>query len=599
MEKRPNPARRHFLGILPRVGLCVIGLALGHTQLPGQEPQSMIAPVDAPSAAKPLVTVHGLVINAATGQPLPRALVTVNSGESIGALSDGEGRFEIPGVPRGEQSFEVFKPGFEPQAEAGEGFGAASHVVVVSGDMPELSFSLTPKNAIYGHVTLSSGAPAEGIGLVLMKQTILDGRASWTEEGRHQTTPNGEFRYSGLSDGTYLLMTDPEFDNDHAAEATCSADAPTEMPGYAPMFYGDAREIAEAARISLAAGQSAVVNLALNLTNFHLVELSVSRAPTAGEWSFQHTLATRSGLVLNFPVHEEKNHALCAYLPDGSYMIAVQGFPDEAGQLRESSSRQGGKSKDLAGVLEFSVDGEAARHLHIPLAPAVSTPVRLRYVPGPPPPIASTEDNREEGRDSGEPLELSAARLNSTARQFQMQLAPAVGGNESYELESALPGSYWVHATANRAGTCMGPVTAGGQNLARVPWVAGPSGAGAPIDVVLRTDCAKLTFQLPLAMATGNSGEQPRLYVYAIPEFDSIEGANEVPIEPFGDHTATIEVTPGPYRIFVFPYPRSIEIHNTAAVDRLGAGQEVVLTPGGTTHLVLKISPDGTAGGTD
>ena len=37
----------------------------------------------------PLVTVHGVVKNAATGEPLPRVLVSVESQSGKGVLTDG------------------------------------------------------------------------------------------------------------------------------------------------------------------------------------------------------------------------------------------------------------------------------------------------------------------------------------------------------------------------------------------------------------------------------------------------------------------------------------------------------------------------------
>ena len=57
-------------------------------------------------------TLHGVVRNAATGEGLPRALVRIEGDANTGALTDGEGRFEIPNIPVGPQAVEVRKPGF-------------------------------------------------------------------------------------------------------------------------------------------------------------------------------------------------------------------------------------------------------------------------------------------------------------------------------------------------------------------------------------------------------------------------------------------------------------------------------------------------------
>ena len=132
-------------------------------------------------------------------------------------------------------------------------------------------------------------------------------------------------------------------------------------------------------------------------------------------------------------------------------------------------------------------------------------------------------------------------------------------------------------------------VTAAGQDLAQAPCIAGPSGAGTPIDVVLRTDCAKLTVQLPATLAANTGGEGTTWYVYAVPQFNTVDDLSQVQIRQFGEPTATFEdLTPGTYRIFAFPAPRTIEFHNPAALDRLGQGQLITLAPRDNTNLLLE-----------
>src|SRR5438046_732320 len=112
---------------------CLQAFAL--TQEPSQEPspqagQDPAQPLPQPEQPVPpgmppalanvaRATVHGVVKNAATGEPLPRALVRIEGDAMTGALTDGEGRFEIPGVPIGPETFQVIKPGFIDQASAG------------------------------------------------------------------------------------------------------------------------------------------------------------------------------------------------------------------------------------------------------------------------------------------------------------------------------------------------------------------------------------------------------------------------------------------------------------------------------------------------
>lgn len=591
MKVPPGKAGQQLL----RAGLCAIALAASSVPLRAQEPDPVpaaeAAPASAPSVTGPPVNVHGVVLNAATGQPLPRALVTVTSIQALGALTDGEGRFEIPGLPTGLQGFDVTKPGFDNEAAPSSDMENTVHTVRVANNMPELTFSLAPLNSIYGHVTLSTGIPAEGIGIKLLRRNISDGRGSWMVVGDHQTSPQGDFRFAGLSDGTYLLMTAPEFDNDRVGEPTCNADAPGEMAAYASAFYDDTQDLANATRIVLSGGKSGGINLALNLTRLHLVEFDLPQVPKAGDWQFSQTLVNHSGQVVPYPVHAEKDHSLCAYLPDGAYTLTVEGSEQEAERtLAPPGTRPAPRSQKLAGVLEFSVDGQSVRHLRAPLAAPISTPLHFQYKPGPPAPSDKTYDQQREGMEAdGAPLNISGTSVNGVSPDGAASLEVKLANNDSYEIGSAAPGAYWITAAANASGTCVGSASAGGQNLARMPWIAGPSGAGPSIDVVIRTDCAKLTVALPPALMAGNSGEIPTYYVYAVPEFDSMEGPSQARLMQTENPTATMEdMTPGQYRVFVFHSPRQIEFRNPVALAQLGAGQQVTLAPGANANLVLQ-----------
>jgi hypothetical protein len=179
--------------------------------------------------------------------------------------------------------------------------------------------------------------------------------------------------------------------------------------------------------------------------------------------------------------------------------------------------------------------------------------------------------------------------VNSLAQDSQFESTPTGDTDATYELNTATPGQYWIHASGNRTGTCVGAVTAGDQSLASMPFTVGPTGKGAPIDVVLRTDCASLIVQMPPALAAERPGKGAAWYVYAVPQFDSLAGIAAGKVEQFANRSATMsDLTPGPYRVYAFPAPRSIEFRNPAALDSWGAGQTVNLEPGANATLVLE-----------
>ena len=113
-------------------------------QEPAQPAQEQPQPGQVSSGTR--ATVRGTVKNSATGEPLPRALVQIEGDADTGALTDGEGQFEIPGVPVGPQAFRVVKPGFRDRPYATEETGLQSegpaHSILVSQQMPELRLRL-------------------------------------------------------------------------------------------------------------------------------------------------------------------------------------------------------------------------------------------------------------------------------------------------------------------------------------------------------------------------------------------------------------------------------------------------------------------------
>ena len=542
-----------------------------------------------PAPAEETATVHGVVLNAATGEPLPRALVHMTSGRTLGALTDGEGRFSIAGVPIGLQTFDVEKPGFGGVIAMTDYTLPTSHVVRVAAEMPDLRFSISPLNVIYGQVALSTGDPAVGINLGLFKQTVQAGHPSWNEMDHRQTSPGGQFRFPGLDDGTYLVIAKPSFENDAPESSACDLKSPAAVPGYPAMFYGGSADIAGAARIAVSGGQSTRANFTLALAEFHSVQATFAQPPGSTPWQITGSLADSGGMPLEYPLRrDEKAHAFCAYLPDGAYILTIDASTGcGPGNSVLCLARGPNQTRDLQGMLAFSVEGRPVRPMRVPLSDGVSTPVHIHYQPAPPPtPAAETGAGDFSDTDV---VTVAAYSLNATGSE---NLEPAQSAaNDSYRLGMLKPGRYWVGATTNHPGTCLGPVTSGGQDLAHTPWTAGPSGTGQEIDVTVRTDCAKLTLQLPSRVMSALPGEDSGFFFYVIPAFDYSGDLREGRLQVSGIATVDLnDLTPGTYRVFAFTAPRAIEFQNPEAMDRLaGQGQEVTLEPGGSATLVVEV----------
>src|SRR5579862_38660 len=408
------PWRRRLAWVACFILLAILGsmhAKAAPQEEPGQEapPQPEPAPAaetadpPAPLANLARATVHGVVRNNATGEPLARALVRIEGDAVTGALTDGEGRFEIPGVPIGPQAFQVIKPGFIDPAAVGMGGpptvvnGAANseHNVYVASEMSDLAFTLTPTSAIQGQIELSTGDPAQGIAVMLLRRTVQDGRAIWQPVTNARTNSEGAYRFAGLTDGAYTVFTEPSMDSDiPAVFAEAGSDHAIARTGYPTVFYPDAQDLSGAAAIHVAAGEQAQANLLLTEQPFHLVRATVrlprsANAPGGSPLNVNVTVLDGQGHQLPYTgQYDQATHSTQAFLPDGAYAFQVTAidvpvvahFEGLRSIGPNDPPRPNRSQGQLIGRVDFSVAGHTVSHLQIPLVTQHSNSVQVSVI---------------------------------------------------------------------------------------------------------------------------------------------------------------------------------------------------------------------------
>ncbi len=585
--------------------LCAAFL-LTATLLPAQEyiPPGPLQSSEANTAppSGPLATLHGVVLNAATGSPLPRALVQIEGDANTGALTDGEGRFEIPGVPVGPQAVQIVKPGFLDQAffpggDPGWGIGPnMNHNILVAAQMPDLVFSMAPTNAIHGRILLSTGDAAQGIGVTLAKRTVEDGRAAWREVYKVKTNSEGAYRFARLGNGDYALYTEPAMDSELAALLAANGkEGSMARNGFPSQFYAEANDLAGAAKIHLAGGQEAEADLSLSLQPFHAVSAQAT-LPSGKRYGDQNPAWDGMALTARvldaqgnwLPYHakyDQETRALHALLPDGNYSFSVTVTFSRftASTAGNNNFTPAMDAEPLTGQVDFSVAGHDVANLRIPLLAYRDNPLQVTVT------RSGAQPSPGNSEQSGIYVALSEAGESLTNGMVSVYADGAGPG----ELKTTFmtSGSYWAHTSITQHGLCLASFTAGGANLAREPLVIGPAGVTAPLDLTLRDDCARLTLTLPTAGATLAPGEERWYTVYVVPDFESTENATPQILRPSSGGTVTLEgLTPGSYHVYTFAAPLVIEYHNPAALSALPTpGQAITLSPGTTSNLVLEV----------
>jgi hypothetical protein len=568
-------------------------------QMPGQPSSS------APGIGGGTVTLKGTVRNGVSGDPIARALVQIEGDANTGTLTDGEGRFELPGVAAGPQVIRLAKPGFRDRAFANDDGGlqaeGAPHSVLISAQMPELAFTLTPDCAIHGHIELSTGDPADGIVVWLAKREIHLGRSTWVGEIQTRANGDGSYRFGNLPPGSYVVYTEPSLESEPAVSSVAAGSAArVARSGYPMVFYPDARDLAGASRIQLADGAQAEANLALNLEPFYPVTaVDVSRAHGARggrHGGYNTSVLDSSGQALPYPVqYDDATHTLQANLPDGSYTMVVRAFgrPEIDNLTGAISLQQSGAGSDRvilagagsssAGAVEFTVAGHAVSGLRVALGPQPPLTVRLRV-------DHSAQSSGSAQNDNGvlSSIGMTLDPVNGVPRNGYDSLYPTEAGRGVFTYTGG-PGAYWVNANIQQ-GLCVGSFNAGGLNPARDPLVLSLASAPPPIELTLTDDCARLTLTLPPALMSVVSGEEPELTVYVVPDFDTVQNLPPMTMRPSSGGTLALNgLTPGSYHVYAFNSPVSLEYRNPAALAAVaGAGKPVTLNAGATATLMLE-----------
>ncbi|HEY2861703.1 MAG TPA: carboxypeptidase regulatory-like domain-containing protein [Terracidiphilus sp.] len=559
-----------------------------------QQGEQLPVPDSGGAALGAPVTVHGVVKNALSGEPLARALVQVDGGGGTGALTDGDGRFEIPGIGLGPNTFQITKPGYEdaggmPAGAALRDMRGWSHNVFVVNETPELVFQLRPSNSIRGRVDLSTGDPANNL-ITLIRCDVVNGRSVWHPMGGTRVDSDGMYHFAHLQDGDYAVVAEPSPESDLVAlPATGEPDRNNASNWYAQTYYPDARDFSGAARIHVSGGEQAQANFSLPLERFHAVRatLELPAAFRAGEKmpGAQFEITTLDGHHLPYPA-AYKDNSITAMLPDGSYTMQGTVFAPQSDaialRIAEATSHSGPVLRvrtGLTGQLDFTVAGRALGKLRVPVGPVTPTPIQLD--------VNRTSTKAARPGNHGEVfVEISPA--GPLADGMQSMFAQGSGPG-AIETNPPSPGRYWVHTIVADSTLCEGSFVAGAANLGREPLVVGQSGVTSQLTLTLRDDCASLTLSLPANASGLAAGEEPAYTVYVVPDFDFTTEAPSRTLRASTGPTATLNnLTPGSYRIYVFSAPVDLEYHNRESLAGFPS-QSVTLAPGDTQSITLEV----------
>ena len=528
-------------------------------------------------------TVHGLVINSITHEPIGRALVS-SPDNRLATMTDSQGRFEFV-LPKNENSVDqgavtgsissagmarmvigptwmgmltARKPGF--LADPNE--GPLNTLITPDHD---LTLSLIPEGLILGRVILPSSDGATPIQLQLYKRQVQEGRAHWQPVADTTARANGEFRFAELSPGIYKLFTLELLDRD---PETFRPGAP--LFGYPPMYFPNANSFAAAATIHISAGKTFHADLSPLRQHYYPIKVPVGNAAPGVPVAVNVMPQGHRGPGFSLGYNDQER-TIEGMLPNGTYTLEAAGFGTPA----------------RSGVATITVRDAAVDAPPMMLVANASISVNVRS-------DFPSDENRATSERTYYPGKRNVNVRLEPAEDFGQErnigLRPPMGPKDnSLILEGIPPGRYWVRVDAG-AGFSVAVSSGGIDLLHHSLGVA--AGASAPIEITIRDEVGEIYGTVEGFSASSNKNQaessdavpfQSLTVVYCVPLPDSSGQFAQAPVGRNGEFNF-FRVAPGSYRLLAFPRQQpELEYENPDAlrpyegkslVVRLVAGQK-------------------------
>lgn len=498
--------------------------------------------------------LSGTVINSATGEAVPYALVQVGPDA---VLSDQNGQFRFDALNYSQASIIAHKPGFFSEGELGDGW---SQPVALSSAETTVTVRLVPEAVVAGHVEDMNGDPIESLPVRLRYARVMNGRMMWQQERSRGTDEDGNFRIANLRPGTYYVEVGPSFQ----ARMVAGVNGKQSIQVYPSEYYPGVPDRSSATALRLSAGQHASIEVDMKSVPGYRISGFVARAGSAG-----------TGVMLLDDDEEPVPIRIRTNPQTGKF----EGFPVPAGSYHLRATGQDSSGQQIFADFPISITGDML-NLRVPVERAVNIPVHFNkeFTDS-----NSTESNtvyRTRGNTFVGPAFLGQIRLVSRASpNIQYWSTRDANSDFGNVLHGVRPGTYDVQVIPN-GGSYVASMSWGGADLLQSPLVVPENADPQPIEIALRDDGASVqgSVQLP----TNERGAQ----VLLIATHQTTSPMRPIFVDPSGNFHAQ-ELAPGDYEVLAFDRLDGIEYDNREALNAylshathitLSAGEQAKVT---------------------
>lgn len=177
----------------------------------GNGPQNRQQTPPVPVKPEDLASIEGQVFNAATGEPLKKASVSIRRperGQPLFAMTDASGQFSLTGVEPGRYRMFAERNGFVRQEYGARGPERPGTALTVdkAQRLTGVLLRLTPQAVVTGRIVDEDGDPLKNVQVQAMRSGYSQGRRQLLAAGNAQTNDIGEYRLYDLPGGKYYVM---------------------------------------------------------------------------------------------------------------------------------------------------------------------------------------------------------------------------------------------------------------------------------------------------------------------------------------------------------------------------------------------------------
>jgi Carboxypeptidase regulatory-like domain len=283
---------------------------------------SMLQQTPAPTPA-PLpqsFRISGTVLDALGGQPLARALVSINlqteRDSALHVITGVDGRFAFENLAAGTYALSARRKGYVEQAYKQHEFFSTAIILGPDRQPGDLRFELRPDASISGQVFDEMNEPVRNAQVMLLHQGVRLGRRTTWQQGQVMTDDQGHYHFGHLPPDTYFVSVTAQpwyaqhvgrlHGDPHPAPDVFNienAGDPALDVAYPVTFFLNATEISAASPITLHAGVAEISDITLRpVPAIHLVIRYSASSPSEQFWVQRITQHIADGVDLGLAV---------------------------------------------------------------------------------------------------------------------------------------------------------------------------------------------------------------------------------------------------------------------------------------------------------